>query len=143
MAENLSNYAETGILEHIFRNATFAKPVPWVALCGIVPAETDTGATINEIAHGNGYARVVASGNNFWTDPVQENGSGTIYNRQIVQFNQNTVADWGWVSGIAVLDASGDALGNVIFAGSLATAKLITVGDTFSVPTGAFVVRLA
>ena len=144
MPNNLSNYAESGLLAFMFRADALSKPAMWLALTSTVPLETDTGATIPEIAHGNGYARVVVTGNTTWGVPdVASEVSGTIVNLVAIAFNQNTTADWGYVSGVAILDASGDAAGNMWWYGSLATPKLITVGDTFSIPTGSAIIKIA
>lgn len=136
MANNLSNYSESGLLEHMFRNVSISKPTMWLALTSKVAVEGDTGSSLPEIAHGNGYARQVVTGNGMWTPWFDYNGSGAIQNIQNIAFSQNVTTDWGWVSGIAILDASGDALGNVWWYGPLSTAKLITVGDSFSIPSG-------
>jgi len=145
MPNNLSNYAESGLLEFMFRAGTLSKPTMWLALTSTVPTETDTGATITEIPHtaGNGYFRTVVSGSNMWSVPYDEGGSGSITNLQVIQFNQNLVSDWGWVSGVAILDASGDAAGQVWWAGNLATAKLLSVGDQFSIPSGSAILRIS
>jgi len=144
MANNLTNYAESGLLAFMFRSNALAKPTMWLALTSTVPVETDTGASIAEIAHGNGYARVVVTGDVMWGVPdVASEVSGAIVNTSVIQFSQNTSTDWGYVSGVAILDNSGDAAGNVWWYGSLATAKLITVGDTFSIPTGSAILKMA
>lgn len=109
-----------------------------------MPTETGTGGNIDEIPHGNGYARVVVTGNATWLTPAQDGvGSGYITNTAVISFNQNTGSDWGWVSGVAILDNSGDAVGNMLWYGSLSTAKLMSVGDTLSIPTGSAVIKLA
>lgn len=144
MPDNMSNYLESGLLDFIFRTGTFAKPTTWLALTSTVPVETDTGATITEIPHtvGNGYFRTAITGSNMWSQVYQAGGSGSIVNLQVVQYNQNLSVDWGWVSGVAIMDNSGDAVGNMLFYGNLATAKLVSVLDTFSIPTGSAIIRL-
>jgi hypothetical protein len=145
MANNASNYLESGILNHIFRAGSFAKPTTWLALTATVPVETDNGPTITEIPHtvGNGYFRVPITGDNMWSQVFQDDGgSGAITNLQVIQFNANASADWGWVSGVAILDNSGDAAGNMLFYGPLTTPKLISIPDTFSIPTGNAIFRL-
>lgn len=56
----LSDYLESGILNHIFRNTAFSKPSQIaIALTSGVPLDSDTGSTIPELPSG------VARGNNF------------------------------------------------------------------------------
>lgn len=143
---NASNYLESGILNHIFRAGTFSKPTTWIALTSTVPGETDNGPTITEIPHtaGNGYSRIPVTGDNMWSQVFQDGGgSGAITNLQTISWSANAVTDWGWVSGVAILDNSGDAAGNMLFYAALPTPKLVSVPDTFSIPTGNATIRLA
>jgi hypothetical protein len=56
----LSDYLESGLLSHIFRNTAFTRPSQIaIALTSGVPLDSDTGATIPELPSG------VARGNNF------------------------------------------------------------------------------
>ena len=142
---NFSNYGESGILEHIFRQGTFAKPSTIaVALTALVPPESGTGGNIDEIPHGNGYSRQVATGSVVWSEPTQDaGGSGFIQNNSAITFGPNTTTDWGWVSGVAILDATGDAAGNMIMYGQLSTSKLVSVNDTLTFSSGSLIIRLS
>jgi hypothetical protein len=56
----LSDYLESGLLSHIFRGSTFAKPSNIsIALTSSVPLDSDSGSTIPELPSG------VQKGNNF------------------------------------------------------------------------------
>lgn len=141
---NFSNYGESGVLEHLFRQATLAKPLISIALTATVPTETDTGASIDEVPHNFGYARQVATGNTIWSAPAQDGGgSGFISNNSTITFGPNVTTDWGWVSGVAICDATGDGAGNMLLWGQLQTAKLVSVGDTLSFASGSLVIRLS
>ena len=87
----LSDYLESNLLNHVFRNATFPKPLSIaVALTSRVPLDSDTGSTIPELPSGvlNGlnfvstnYNRITlgppaTSGNNTWNE-VGVDVSGT------------------------------------------------------------------
>lgn len=141
---NFSNYGESGVLEHLFRQATLAKPLISIALTATVPTETGTGGNIDEVPHDFGYARQVATGNTVWSEPAQDGGgSGFISNNSTITFGPNVGTNWGWVSGVAIVDATGDGAGNMIMYGTLATPKLVSVGDTLTFSSGSLVVRLS
>lgn len=141
---NFSNYGESGVLEHLFRQGTLTKPLIAIALTATVPTETGTGANIDEVPHDFGYARQIATGNTTWSAPAQDGGgSGFLQNNSTITFGPNVGTDWGWVSGVAICDATGDAAGNMIMYGSLATPKLVSVGDTLSFASGSLIIRLS
>lgn len=140
---NASNYLESGILEHLFRQGSLSKPTTWLALTSLVPSDTDTGATIDEIPHLNtAYLRQVVTGNATWSTPAQDgNGSGYITNTAVISFPTYTGAASVWVSGFAIVDNSGDAAGNVLFWGQLATSKFLSTSDSLSIATGQAYIR--
>ena len=146
---NASNYLESGILEHIFRQGTFSKPTAYIALTRAVPSDTNTGATIDEIpqtgvALTTAYVRQIATGAAVWTVPADDgNGSGYITNATVITFPQYLGGSSIWCSGIAVTDNSGHLAGNLLFWGSLTVAKLLSSGDTLSIPTGSARVYVA
>lgn len=141
---NFSNYGESGVLEHLFRQATLAKPLISIALTATVPTETDTGASIDEVPHDFGYARQIATGNTVWSAPAQDGGgSGFISNNSTITFGPNVGTNWGWVSGVAIVDATGDGGGNLIMYGQLVTPKLVSTSDTLSFASGSLVIRLS
>lgn len=68
---------------------------------------------------GNGYARQLVT--------FSAAASRTASNSVEVRFGPNTTTNWGTVSHVGLFDASTG--GNCIAAGSLDTAKSVTVGD--------------
>lgn len=141
---NLSNYGESGVLEHLFRQATLAKPLISIALTATVPTETGTGGNIDEVPHNFGYARQIATGNTVWSEPAQDaGGSGYIQNNSAITFGPNVTTDWGWVSGVAILDATGNDAGNMLMWGQLTTPKLVSVSDTLTFASGSIIIRLS
>lgn len=125
---NLSNFAESGVFNHLLRTASMTKPSTIaIALCSNPPTETSTGANCNELANTGSYARYPnASGDVFWSHEVH--GSGN--NIAQVTFTQAT-ADWGYVSGIALVNSSTYGAGDIIFYGSLVTPRIVLNGDQF------------
>jgi hypothetical protein len=94
----LSDYLESGLLSHIFRNAAFPRPSSIaIALTSGVPLDSDTGQTIPELPSGvlNGniwtstnYKRIplgppAASGDNTWQSiGINANGSYSVSGRR-------------------------------------------------------------
>lgn len=132
---NFSNWAESGILNMLFRANTNGFTAPLnisIALTGPVPLETQNGATMNELPNAGSYARVNlgAPANASWTEPSQVANSGNISNVSDITFPTAT-ANWGWVSGVAIMNSGVYGLGEIICYGALATPREVLNGDTF------------
>lgn len=132
---SLSQYSQSGLFNHFFRAATFAKPATIaIGLTTNVPLETKTGATISELPNANGYARVTnASGDAYWSHSPHGSGENLIE----IAFPTAT-ADWGYVSGVVVLDSATHGAGNLLMQGALNTPRDIKSGDVFRFAVGAF-----
>jgi len=134
-----SNYLESGLLHHIFRGQTFSKPpMIAVALCSGVPDDNSTGANLPELPNANGYARVEvgAPGDATWNFIVQSTGgSGLVDNVSAVTFTTAT-GDWGYVSGVCILDSGVYGAGNVLFHAPLTTPRIVLTNDTFQFSAG-------
>ena len=137
----LSDYLESGLLNHVFRGQTFAKPTSLaIALTSGVPSDSMTGTTINELptgvnGSGTGYARVgmgspSETGDEKWsfTDADFAAGSGMIRNSGQIVFN-TALLDWGWVSGVAILDEATIGSGNMLMHAELTNPRVIYIGD--------------
>jgi len=138
---SLSDYTESGLLRHLFRAGTFPKPSAIaIALTSNVPSDSETGSTISEIpsginGSGTGYARIYlgspeASGDSIWTHDEAniDVGSGLITNTNNFTFN-TALVDWGYVSGIVVLDNPYYGSGNVIMSEALTNPRVVYMGD--------------
>lgn len=140
----LSDYAESGLLNHIFRGSTFSKPSHIaIALTSGVIRDSDTGGTIPEIpsginGSGTGYGRVslgtpASSGDSLWGQTAANiaAGSGMISNSGNIIF-QTALVDWGWVSGIAIVDDYRLGSGNLLMHATLDNPRIIYMGDGVS-----------
>jgi len=138
----LSDYLESGLLNHVFRNESFPKPSAIaIALTSGVIKESDTGNTIPEIASGvngfgTGYARILldrteVSGNDYWSFSSDDldAGSGIIKNGANRVFN-TALLDWGYISGIAITDHGDYGSGNLLMHSNLDNARIIYTGDS-------------
>lgn len=144
----LSDYLESGLLHHIFRNETFAKPAKIaIALTAAEPEDSQTGTTITEIPSGDGanlsgYSRLdlgdpATAGDDTWDYLPADNavGSGVIGNASTLVWD-TALYDWGWVSGVVILDSehhSTDPVedpGNVLMHSRLDNPRIIYTGDS-------------
>ena len=137
----LSDYLESGLLNHIFRTEAFAKPTNIsVALTSGINSDSMQGWSIYELptginGSGTGYARVdlgapASVGDQKWShqDTDIEAGSGVIRNSGQIIFT-SALHDWGWVSGIAILDSSTYGSGNMLMHAQVTTPRVIYTGD--------------
>ncbi len=139
---NMSDWLEARLASHIFGSGTFSKPPTLaVALCSGVPTDAKTGATIPELPNTGGYVRKTLnpSATN-WLDPVAVDGICS--NLQAVLFDQ-AASDWGWVSGVALIDNATYGAGNVLIWGQLTVPKLIGAGDQFQFASGTLATTFA
>ena len=143
----MSDYLESGIIDHFLRGTTISKPSNIsLALCSGVPIDANTGANIPEITGdhaGGAYIRksLGAPGNTYFSIP-SGTASPTTTNVSAIEFAQAT-ADWGYVSGVAVVDATGWGLGNVLLYGALTTPRIVTNGDIFRFNAGDIDISMA
>jgi len=144
----MSDYLEAEIVNHLLRTDTLSKPSNIsIALLSNHDAnwalDSKTGATIPEIGNANGYARksLGAPANSTWDAPGT--GSPTTSNTDAVEFAAASGDDWGYVSGIAIVDSLTHGAGNVLFHGALTTPRIVTDGDTFKFNAGDIDITLA
>ena len=161
---SLSDYLESGLLHHLFRGQSFPKPENIaIALCSGVPSESDTGATIPELPSGTsptdgttqtrtGYARInlgdpSSKGNRIWDYNLDDHdaGSGLIKNADSLNFDEGegsaALVDWGWVSGVAVVDSGEYGTGNLLMYAQLDNPRIIYLGDTVKFDTSTLQIR--
>jgi hypothetical protein len=138
----LSDYLESGLLNHVFRNESFPKPSSVaIALTSGVPVDSDTGSTIPELPSGvdgssTGYARILldrtdVSGNDYWSFSNSDfsASSGLIKNAANRVFD-TALLDWGWISGIAITDNGAYGSGNLLMHQQLDNPRVIYTGDS-------------
>ncbi len=146
----LSDYLESGLLHHVFRGQSFPKPENIaIALCSGVPSESDSavshyknGGPLPEIPSGDaagndtGYRRYnlgnpSTQGDSSWDYPLDGHldGSGLIRNGVNYLF-ETALQDWGWVSGIAIVDSGEYGTGNLLMYAQLNNPRIIYQGDS-------------
>jgi hypothetical protein len=131
----LSNYLESGILNHIFRGN---KITDWsdlyIGLVSAYSAESLESGTSSELS-GGGYARVqfkVDAGN--WTAPYASGQATAIHNISGIAFPVAT-ADIGTVAGVIIATAQAPG-GDLLFHGPLTNSRTLTKDSQFIFPSG-------
>ena len=144
----LSDYLESGLLHHVFRGETFPKPANIaIALCSGVPTDSNngtaipSGGTLEELPSGvgdvdYGYRRYSlgdpsVDGDAAWLYDLDDHnaGSGLIKNDSTILF-PTALQDWGWVSGVAIVDSGYWGTGNMLMYAQLNNPRIIYQGDT-------------
>lgn len=128
----MSDYLEGEIINHVFRTASYPKPTTIaIALCLAAPVDSDTGATIPEVANAFNYSRVAfGPANANWSAPIA--GDGTTQNVTAITFPQAIGGNWGTITHVAILDSTTYGAGNMLFYGTLAVPKTIDDQDIFA-----------
>jgi hypothetical protein len=118
MANNLSNFAENELLDHILGVGSYTMPTVYVALYTTDPTDADTGTEVS----GGAYARQTVT--------FSASSGGATSNPTKVTFPAAT-ASWGTITHIGLRDAA--TAGNLLWHGALSTSKAVATDDTFEI----------
>ena len=131
---NVTNYAEKLLLDWILTTGSATRPTAWFAsLHTGDPGETGA----SELSSGSGYARQSAS------FAAAVDPAGTTTNQNALTFGPAATSNWGTVSGVGIVDMSTLGSGNFLFAGLLATARVVAIGDSLQIASGSLVVQMS
>lgn len=124
---SITNFLENELLDHVF-NATYTPPATvYLALCTADPTDAATGASMNEVADANGYARQAIT-------------FGAASSRRVTQSAQVTFpqasGSWGTASHWAIVDSATHGAGNALAYGAFGTPKAIVNNNTPNVGSG-------
>ena len=123
-----SNFTENLALKFLLTNTTATRPTAWyVALFTTNPTDAGSGTEVS----GTNYARTAVTFS--VTDDTATNSGAVTF--------AAAGSNWGTVSHIGVYDALSS--GNLLFHGSVTTAKQIDSGDTFTISTSNLSIVLA
>ena len=123
-----SNYTENLALKFLLTNQTATRPTAWyVGLFTTNPTDAGSGTEVS----GTSYARTAVSFS--VTDDTATNSAAVTF--------PAAGSNWGTVSHIGIYDAL--TSGNLLFHGSVTTAKQIDSGDTFTISTSNLSIVLA
>ena len=152
---NMSDFLESGLLNHVFRGHTFSKPASMaIALTSGVPVESGsaknliTGSFLMELqkdegSTDTGYRRVdlgvpSTNGNATWkfsTDEEFTAGSGFVKNCNTIYFG-TALTEWGWVSGIAICSSGVWGSGDLLMQSQLDNPRYVFKGDSLKFDAG-------
>lgn len=127
---SMTDYLENKLIDAIFRNVAFTPPTPlYIALYTSNPTDSSAGTEVS----GGSYARVSVTPNNTNFANTQASGTGassgtggTTSNLTAITFPSPS-ANWGSVTGVAIMDASSS--GNMLAFAALTTTKTVNNGD--------------
>ena len=131
-----SNYLENAVMNNLLGQAAIPA-IPNLYFALLTAGVDDAGAGGTEVG-GAGYSRVNLA-NNTTNFPTISGTNGTKTNATAIAW-PTAAASWGTVSHYAVYSSSSG--GNLLFYGSLDSAKVIGTGDAFTVPAGSFTLSL-
>jgi len=130
MADNLTNYLENALVNHVFRNTELTSPAAvYIGLTTSDPGET--GSVAGEIS-GNAYVRQAIT--------FGAPSDGSITTTALIEFPVAT-GDWGTISHIGIFDA--ESSGNMLAYGALSVAKDILTDDQFKIQIGDLTLSLS
>jgi hypothetical protein len=142
----MTDYLENKLVDFLLRAQSFTPPGSvHIALYTANPTDSSAGTEVS----GGAYARVsVTSSLANWAgtqsagSTVASSGtSGTTSNNNAITFPAPSGANWGVITGVAVMDAS--TSGNMWFFGALSVAKTVNNGDAAPVfAAGALTIQI-
>lgn len=123
MPNNLTNYSENELLDHLLGTAAFTMPTQVYA--ALLTAATDQEVpTLTEVS-GGGYARQAVD--------FSAASGGATSNSNLVSWTASG-ANFGTVTHVALYDAS--TSGNALMVGALTASKTVNDGDSFQFAIG-------
>ena len=137
MADNLPNFIENALLEHVTGRTALPAPTnTYLALFTVAPTDSTFGTEV-EIGVG-GYARRQLS----WGAAAE----GSISTSSSTRFPAagNATTNWGTVVALGVMDSStGSELSNLWWYGNLSTVLQFETGSNYTVQSGGLTLTLS
>lgn len=130
---SIANFLEDALLNHVCNVAFTPAATLYVALCTADPLDTATGASMNEVANANGYARTAVT-----FDPA---ASRRVVQASAVTFPQAS-GSWGSVSHWTLVSTATYGAGDVYAHGSFVTPFTPVSGNTPTIPAGELEVEI-
>lgn len=131
---SLTDYAENKLLDHLFNAAYTSPSAVYLVLCTADPTDSATGASCNEVANANGYARTAIS-------------FGAAASRRITQdaqvnFQQAT-GPLGTITHWALADSATYGAGNILAYGEFSSSFAPVAGNTPRIASGQVYVEIS
>lgn len=131
---SLTNYLESGLLNHLFRQSSYVAPsAVYIGLNkSFISGNIETG-NIDEPNIGSYARQEYISNQSRWSTPYQSGSATSIYNNYPIEFPVAT-ENIGNISGVFISDSS--VSGNILFYTAITNPRTIREGDQFIVPSG-------
>jgi hypothetical protein len=139
---NISNYLANALLDFAFRNQSFSSPSTYVGLATANLSDSSTGATANELAATNAYARRQVNANGGASPTWDLASGGMVDNGAAVSLTTATGA-WSAFTAAFVADSATNGAGNVLLYDNSVTPNTVGSGDTVRFTAGNLALRFA
>ena len=133
----LSDYAEAAIINTLLRGTNFTAPTVASLRLALFTADPTDAGTINEVATGTWYARVLTG---TFTAPAPSSDSQQTSNVASITFPAVT-GSAVTVTHIGIFDAL--TAGNMLFSAPMTSSKTLQVGDVLSFAPGTIVASIS
>ena len=131
----LTNYLESGLINHVFRNSAYSAPATlYIGLTQSFVSGTIEAGTVDEPATGSYVRQSYISNGTNWITPYTSGSATATHNTYAIEFPVAT-ANIGNVSGVFLADDLSS--GNILFYGELLSPRNIREGDQFVFSSGA------
>lgn len=139
MASGFANASANTFLNQVLRSASALAPASIaIALATSAPTDASTGASFNEVANSNNYARVsVNPGTGNWN----AGSGGLATNINAITF-PTASGSWGTVTHIVILDTATYGSGAILWWGAATTSFAVAASTTYTIPATSLSVGL-
>lgn len=133
-AGEITDYLVHKLLDLMFRNTAYSKPVTYLALTTSVLTDTSSGA-ISEPASG-AYARKLVNVNGGASPTWDLSSGGNVDNTHDITIGPASGASWGTIVAVGVVDSATTGVGNVLFYDNDLTDTAVADGDSIRFTAG-------
>jgi hypothetical protein len=136
---NIGQFMQANMLNWVFSGAAPTAATKWgIGLSTAAGVPSSVSSSQSEVATGSGYTRQSMA----WGAAGTPSGSGTVTNASAITFGPFSNAQS--ISGLLIYDTILTLnSGNLLWMGTLATARTVGVGDSLVIAAGSILVTLA
>lgn len=130
----LTNYLESGLLNHVFRGVAYSAPATlYIGLTQSFVSGNIEAGTVDEPTVGAYQRQSYTSDSSNWIAPYASGSATATHNTVAIEFPVAT-ANIGDISGVFIADSA--TSGNILFYGALSSPRNIREGDQFVFSSG-------
>jgi hypothetical protein len=133
---SFSDYLENKLLDHIFNDASYTAPTPYLGLWTAALTDSSTGSAGSEATYG-GYARLAISTSDMGAaSGGSKTNSGAALTFAACSSSSSVITYWG------ITDASGTGAGNMLVWGTATSTTISTTQTPATIASSGLVVTL-